>query len=167
MAATAIPDWRHEARTLISAGFGVRETARKLGQDEDKVKQWAWRNGIVASLKAARAEIVTKLPSVTTAASVLADEIANNGATSRLAVSQIGARTLPYVADLALESPEMALALADQVASTVASQQRANVPGYERSESRGGSAVVNIALLGTSPEQLLVNSASTLPDSTA
>lgn len=144
-------DWKHEARTLICAGFGVRETARKLGQDEDKVKQWAWRNGIVAGLQKAKAEFVTKLPSVTTAAVVLADSLAENGKASQFAIAKRGKLVLEAALERAHDDPEKALQESPLIAAEVKSQQGANVPGFERQPEATASMVVNLALLGADP----------------
>jgi hypothetical protein len=70
---------------------------------------------------------------------MISDELARNGATARLAMSQIAARTLPHVAEMACAEPESALARAGDIKSIVGAAQGANVPGFERQrEERAG-----------------------------
>lgn len=110
---------------MIKAGIGVRETARRLGLDEERIKRQVTRKGWAAmspparlasaesALATVRAEVV---PNVPTAADLLAEANADNSRRSRAAALRYSARTLEHAADL---DPETALASASDVSSAV------------------------------------------------
>jgi hypothetical protein len=153
-------DINRDAVAASVAMVGQRETARRLNVPLGTVQRIAKEAGAVPPRPVMQPQRrTTAVASVrgtvgTPPAHVLiSDEIQRNGATARLAMSQIAARTLPHVAGMALESPEMALEHAGNVASVVGSAQRANVPGFERQQDQQSATVVNIALLGVPPDQ--------------
>ena len=110
---------------MVKAGIGVRETARRLGIDEERIKRQVSRKGWAAmspparlasaesALATVRAEVV---PNVPTAADMLAEVNADNSRRSRAAALRYSARTLEHAADL---DPETALASASDVSSVV------------------------------------------------
>lgn len=72
MSDTLVLDWKDEARTLISAGLGVRETARQLGLPEDRVKKWCSRTGLLKKISEARIIVsAVRSPNVPSAEKVM------------------------------------------------------------------------------------------------
>jgi transposase-like protein len=129
---------------MVKAGIGVRETARRLGIDEERIKRQVSRKGWAAmspparlasaqsALATVRAEVV---PNVPTAADMLAEVNSENSRRSRAASLRYSARTLEHAADL---DPEIALASAANVASVV---KVASVAGGWSDQSSGGVSV--------------------------
>ena len=135
-----------DVETMVKAGIGVRETARRLGLDEERIKRQVSRKGwnsmspasrlesAEAALATVRAEIV---PNVPRAADLLAEANAENGARSRSAALRYSARGLEHLADM---SPDEGVLLAPQAASLV---KVAATAGDWSSSSRG-SVRINI-----------------------
>jgi hypothetical protein len=140
-----------DVETMVKAGIGVRETARRLGLDEERIKRQVSRKGwnamspqsrlesAEAALATVRAEIV---PNVPRAADLLADVNAENGARSRSAALRYSARGLEHLADL---SPDEGVLLAAQAASLT---KVAATAGDWSSSSRGS---VRINILAADP----------------
>ena len=140
-----------DVETMVKAGVGVRETARRLGLDEERIKRQVSRKGWNAmspqsrlesaesALAAVRAEIV---PNVPRAADLLAEANAENGARSRSAALRYSARGLEHLADL---SPDEGVLLAAQAASLT---KVAATAGEWSSASRGN---VRINILAADP----------------
>jgi hypothetical protein len=138
--ASAVP-WS-DVETMVKAGIGVRETARRLGLDEERIKRQVSRKGwapMSPAVKLQQAEQALSVvreelcPQVPTAADMLAQANAENGARSRSAALRYSARNLEHLADLPAEEGVL---LAPQAASLVkvaatagdwASSQRGNV----------------------------------------
>ena len=140
-----------DVETMVKAGVGVRETARRLGLDEERIKRQVSRKGwnamspqsrlesAEAALATVRAEIV---PNVPRAADLLAEANAENGARSRSAALRYSARGLEHLADL---SPDEGVLLAAQAASLT---KVAATAGEWSSASRGN---VRINILAADP----------------
>jgi len=145
-----------DVETMVKAGIGVRETARRLGLDEERIKRQVSRKGwnamspasrlesAEAALATVRAEIV---PNVPRAADLLAEANAENGARSRSAALRYSARGLEHLAEL---SPEEGVLLAPQAASLV---KVASTAGDWSTASRGS---VRINILSADPFALQV-----------
>ena len=110
---------------MVKAGIGVRETARRLGLDEERIKRQVSRKGwlpMSPAVKLQQAEQALSVvreelcPQVPTAADMLAEANADNSRRSRAAALRYSARTLEHAADL---DPETALASASDVSSVV------------------------------------------------
>lgn len=105
--ASAVP-WI-DVETMIRSGVGVRETARRLGLDEERVKRQCSRKGWApvspavvmqraeSTLSAARA---TLCPHVPTAAESLAEVNADNSRRGRAALLRYGAKASERLADM-------------------------------------------------------------------
>lgn len=142
--ASAVP-WS-DVETMVKAGIGVRETARRLGIDEERIKRQVSRKGWAAmspparlasaesALAAVRAEVV---PNVPTAADMLAQANAENGARSRSAALRYSARNLEHLADLPAEEGVL---LAPQAASLV----KVAATAGDWASSQRGSVRINI-----------------------
>ena len=140
-----------DVETMVKAGIGVRETARRLGLDEERIKRQVSRKGWNAmspqsrlesaesALATVRAEIV---PNVPRAADLLAEANAENGARSRSAALRYSARGLEHLADL---SPDEGILLAAQAASLT---KVAATAGEWATASRGN---VRINILAADP----------------
>jgi hypothetical protein len=97
-----------DVETMIKAGVGVRETARQLGLDEERVKRQATRKGwssqapsarLVAAAEAleqVRAEVV---PNVPKAGDALANTLLERHGKSKLGLSKYVARVSESVGD--------------------------------------------------------------------
>jgi hypothetical protein len=138
--ASAVP-WS-DVETMVKAGIGVRETARRLGLDEERIKRQVSRKGwlpMSPAVKLQQAEQALSVvreelcPQVPTAADMLAKENADNSRRGRAALLRGGAEAAEDWA--ALDSSER-LERAPQAASLTkvlatagdwASSQRGNV----------------------------------------
>lgn len=135
-----------DVETMIRAGVGVRDTARRLGLSEERVKRQASRKGWCPQSPAAKLDqaaralvaVRTELcPQVPTAAKVLSDLLADDQRETQVSLSR-AARRMARVAESApLDQAGDAL----NVARLWEKAHR-----LER-ESAGPSAVVNIGLL--------------------
>ena len=131
-----------DVETMVKAGVGVRETARRLGLDEERIKRQVPQSRLESAesaLAAVRAEIV---PNVPRAADLLAEANAENGARSRSAALRYSARGLEHLADL---SPDEGVLLAAQAASLT---KVAATAGEWATASRGS---VRINILAADP----------------
>lgn len=151
MPAQTPTDWRHEARTLIAAGYGQRETARKLGIPEDRLRKWASRAGIRTSPQ----PIVTTLPRMlkaspnVTAASVIQGDAERLGPKARHLAARIGHASLTEIAGYKHQKLLAALPAANKAGSLMV---KGNVPGWEREREAGATVgAINIALFGLAP----------------
>lgn len=152
-----VPDWRHEARTLILAGMGHRETARKLGLPEDRVIQWAYRAGLAKDRERAVSTLVSSsVIKGASAGQILADTAREDAHATRLAFIRRARVVVESAAVRAEADPEKALAEAPLLASEATTLQRANAPGFERQQEQQAQQVVNIALLGAELPQISV-----------
>lgn len=85
---TATPVSKEEVR-LLAIEFGVREAARKLGLNEDRVRQWSSRYKWFKPIADTQKSNVT---TVTKPADVLLDELAENERETRLSLSRYAKR---------------------------------------------------------------------------
>ena len=83
---TATPVSKEEVR-LLAIEIGVREAARRLGLEEDRVRQWSSRHKWFS--KSSKTQLVT---TVTKPSEVLMDELADNERETRLSLSRYARR---------------------------------------------------------------------------
>jgi len=148
--AQTTPDWRHEARTLILAGMGHREAARKLGLPEDRVTKWAYRAGLAKDRERAVSAIASTNVHKTTAGEVLQDELMFKGGDSRLLAARIGHESLTVISKYKRQKLLAALPAANEAGSLL---QKGNVPGWEQRQQAGSG--INLLVHGTA--QVLIS----------
>ncbi len=158
-----MPDWRHEARTLLAAGYGQRESARKLGVPEDRLRKWASREGITSTMKATLAKMSPVVsprepqpgkmsPAVTTAAEIIQGDAERLGPNARHIAARIGHKALSQVERGMDVDPEAGLVQLDSALTAGKLMQTANVPGWERQQQ--ASTGINLLVAGNA--QVLV-----------
>lgn len=154
-------DWSGIRAASVSVGVreAARQAARNLSSDEQerfvfRVLKRSQREGWVTAIAEAKASVIVQnampMSSVVLKGSeALAHTLLEDGNATKLAGMKYARRTTEYAARLAEESPEKALAEANNVK---ASLQSAALAGSWRDGSEGGGTVINIALLGQPPE---------------
>jgi hypothetical protein len=138
-----------EAIRLLVIQHGQREAARIAGLNEDTVCSWAKRYGwTVASKPQARTgntQLVEKI----------SDELADNERQTRLSLSRYAKR--------AAKDSETAT-LKDSPYVKQAAQTAAIVHRWDAKEQNQGNVVVNVAILGISPDEVHVKGVPVDPD---
>ena len=150
-----VTDWRHEARTLLAAGYGQRESARLLGIPEERLKKWAQRNGIAVSIQRTLANVPmspASSPNVPTAAQIIAESSVEDAKACRVGLIRRARTVIEAAVDRAAVDPEKALLEAPLIASEAATLQRSNAQGFERREAGTAGVVVNLAILDRPPQ---------------
>lgn len=159
-----MPDWRDEARTLLAAGFGQAESARKLGVPIERLKKWAQRAGIrtlVPKLSPVPAPALKRVPNVPTAAQILADTTVDDSKETRIAYIRRARITALAALDRAEQDAEKALQESPLLLADAKLLQAANAPGFERQDRTAPAQVlVQVGLLNV-PPQAVSASAST------
>lgn len=132
-------DWRHEARTLLAAGYGQNEAARKLGVPPERLKKWAQRSGINKSIQATLARVspmmsprdTAKLSPIVPAATVMADDAERLGPEARHVASRIAYKSLLHVENTVDADPELGLVQLDSALTAGKLLRTANARGWE------------------------------------
>ncbi len=158
---------RHAVAAQIAL-MGIRPTARATGLPVGTVQDIAEQMNVTLPAKPMRlVPIETKRapvrslqdeslqPSLRPAHAVITDARTEAGRAASLHVALRGAVVLESAYQRALDDPERALAESADVLSTAKGLQVANVPGFEREQAASAQAVVNIALLGIAPSQVV------------
>lgn len=146
----------------LTMQVGPREAARRLGlsrQHGDALRQLCHRGNWLASVQRANVSPVPSGPvtmsgqpvtAVTTASVAFAEIMADDSKASKLAGSRYVRKTLEHAAEL---PPEIGLEQAQNVKATIASG--ATIHAWE-AKAAPPNVVVNLALMGLSPEQVQV-----------
>ena len=143
-------DW--PAVRVLAVAVGVREAARQIGISQDAVRQRSKREGWMASPKTAAQRALAKpvtsvSPDALSPADALANVLQEHERETKLSLARSARR-------MAKDAEEATLREAPYVHK--AAQVASITHKWDQREQQSNNVVVNLALLGLKPEELMV-----------
>lgn len=146
MAAPGLDVDREQVRMLVLS-IGPREAARKMGLNENTVRQWSARYGWLKHARPEKPQLPKSMQpvvvtNVTKPADALLDCIIEDGKATKVAGMKAARRVAERISTMAIDEA------VEQMPNLKASLQSAAIAGDWQVRTDGQQLVINIALLG-------------------